>query len=412
MGSYLTGLVVAGLVVTGMLSLLTFTQEGQVQTVVDAVSEADHAELISLAEGNDQDLKLEAILKLGENPGNLEETVPLLSHLLLSHRSSLVRTAAGIALREIGEAAIPVLEPMIMSNDVAELSAACSAAREIGAPSKVFLPRVKVLLDDENYQIQKRGLYVLQGMGPDAIELIDEVIECLDVPRETLRQNPESFNNQLMACRTLEQFGADALPAEETLLEILREGNPSSKSYAALVLGAIGPTDKTDTARVLADNLKEPLQIQKQRTLLGLAYMGREAEKVADEVRALMNDQSKHVMPHAAYALWKLTGEPKESLDVMASLLDDRDYVDDTLELLGQMQGDAAPLVSKIAAKLKSHEEPTIEMAIVALGNIGAPSAKVLGELRPLLSHEDALIRYYTRDSIKKIKQAVAEQKK
>ena len=403
MGSYLTGFIVAAAVIAGMLGLLTFSQDGQTKSMIESVAQSSHDDLIIQAANDNGDEQLEAILQLGIQPGDVNKTVRMLSEFILKHPSELVRNAAAISLHNLGEQAVPAVRELVEQDDVVAISMGCSAIKEIGPAGKVFLPRIKEFLNDDDYLIQRRGLFALQGIGPDSIALIDEVIQCLDIDEEILRANPNAFNNQLMACRVLETLGPDALPAEPVLLRVLEEGNPSSKSYAALVLGSIGPTDKTDTAKLLGEQLKSHLQIQKQRTLLGLAYMGPEAGAVEDQVRTMMNETSEHVMPYAAYALWKITGKADESLEVLEQMLKNPNYRDDAIELLGKMQEAATPLVGRISQQLAATEDGTVELAVVALGNIGPGAASALNELRSLANHKDALIRYQAREAIKQI---------
>ena len=158
--------------------------------------------------------------------------------------------------------------------------------------------------------------------------------------------------------------------------------------------------------KLLGDNLDAFLQIEKQRTLLGIAHLGPEASQITDRVRALMLDESKHVMPHAAYALWKITGKPDESIEAFRKLLKQRDYVDDSIEFVGKMQEAGGPLVDEIVVFLDEENEGTRELAVVALGNIGSPATKALGRIKQLTWDDDALIRYAAKEAIKQIEQS------
>ena len=97
----------------------------------------------------------------------------------------------------------------------------------------MYLPIVKEWLTSDDRQVRKQALYALQGMGKHSLEAIELVVKALD---------DEDFNNQCMSCRILETLGPDAIPAEEKLLNLMKEGNPSTRGWAALVLRG----DRTD----------------------------------------------------------------------------------------------------------------------------------------------------------------------
>ncbi len=399
MGAYLTSFLVAGVVLAGLLGLMSFTYTSKTEALTVAISNLDQDELIQSAKDQGSKGQVDAILRLGEEPGDLDKTIPVLADLTMS-RDELPRMAAGIALKEIGEAGVPYLKPLIESGDELEVIRGCSALKEMSAGGKIYLPLFEKYLRAGDSVRRKRALYALQGVGLDAVELVDLIVEALDDP---------DLNVQCMACRVLENLGPEAMPAEQTLLRLLKEGVPSVRGWAAIVLGSIGPTDSTDTAQLLAENLKSPLQIEKQRTLLGISHLGPEASTVAESVREVMNKTQNHVMPHAAFALWKVTGNADESLEVFKGLLDHPSYRHDSIEFVGKMQQEGAPLVGDLAALLKDSEPGIRELAIVALGNIGAPAAEVSAQIETTLTDEDPLIRYYAKAALKQIQSDSSE---
>jgi HEAT repeat protein len=393
MGSYIASFVVAGTVVACLLGLLTFTQEGKIETIQDSVAQLNSDALLKMTESDDVDKKIEAILRLGEQPGDLSVTVPALANLALD-MNELVRMASTTALQEIGGPGIPHLRSMMESGDDVRIVMACSAAKVMGPDGKVYLPLYREWLGSEKSGVRKRALYALQGLGSEAAAVVDELVVALD---------DAEFNNQCMACRVLERLGADAIPAEETLLRLLEEGNPSVQGWSAIVLGAIGPTDKTETAEVLRNKLTAFANVVKLRALLGLAHMGPEAKSVEEDVRAIMNDKSKHAQPHAAYALYRITGKADESIKMFKQLVEEMNTREDTLELLGKMQGDAAPMVDQLLPFLESEEDNVRESTVITLGNIGPAAKSAIGKLTIVLSDKDPMIRYAAKKAIEQI---------
>ncbi len=393
MGSYIVSFIVAGTVVACMFGLLTFTQEGKIEQVQSSVAQLDDDSLLKTAQGDDVDKKIEAILRLGEEPGDLSVTVPALAELAMNV-DELVRMASTSAFQEIGGAGEPAIKNMMESDDDGPIMLACSAAKELGPEGKVYLPLYRQWLGSEDSGVRKRALYALQGLGGEAVAVIDELVIALDDPQ---------FNNQCMACRVLERLGADAIPAEETLLRLLEEGNPSVQGWCAVVLGAIGPTDKTETAEVLRNKLSAFANVVKLRSLLGLAYMGPEAKSVEDDVREIMNDESKHAQAHAAYALYRITGNADETLKMFSELLKNLNTRDDTLELLGKMQSDAAPMVGQLIPLLESTEDNVRERSVIAIGNIGPAAKSAIAPMTIVLSDKDPMIRYAAKKALEHI---------
>ncbi len=401
MVSHFTGIGVAVLVVIGMVSFLGFAQDGSVSLRDKQTAALSHQSLIEVSQDPRAENQLEAIIQLAEVSSDLHVSVPVLAKLAMSP-DELTRLAAEISLRKIGPVGATHLAAMLNSADEAQVTQACTALHELGTAAE-FLPILKKWLTTGDTVGRKRALFVLQADNESSLQVLDLVIEALDDP---------DFNVQCMACRVLEHLGADAMPAEDKILELFKNGIPSSRSWAAVVLGSIGPTAKSDTAQILGDNLNAFLQVEKQRTLLGLAHLGPEASKVAEQVRALMFDESKHVMPHAAYTLWKITNQAEPTLEVLKKTLADRSYFEDSVELVGKMQSAGAPLVDDLIAHLDSEEPDLREIIVVALGNIGPSAAAAKSVLNKLSQDPDVLLRYAAREALKQIdatEPAVAE---
>jgi HEAT repeat protein len=399
MGAYLTSVAVAVAVISSLFGLMNYSHGNMLDALHAAVENMDQDELIEAAQSPQSKTRIDSILKLGEEPGDLAKTVPALAALTME-RDELVRIAAGIALKNIGAPGLPHLKSLLESEDLNQVVIGCTAIREMDAGGKQYLPIFKKMLETGQSANRRRALFALQGVGTDSIELLDLIVDSLD---------DEDFNTKLMACRVLEKLGPDAIAAEKKLLQLLKEGLPSTRSWAARVLGAIGPTDKTDTAKLLADNLKAPLQVEKQRTLLGLCHLGAEANSQATAVRQLMFTTNQHVMPHAAYAYWKITGQTEEPLEVLKECLANPSYRDDAAEFIGKMGIEGSPLVDELAELLADPDPGTKEIAIVALGNVGVPAQKVMDQIRPLLKDNDPLVRYYAKTSIRQIEAADAD---
>ncbi len=120
--------------------------------------------------------------------------------VVLQDENLQVRVAAAFALEAVGPASIKaklLLEEMLQSDDDFTITLACA---------------------------------IIRGIGPDAIELVDPVMTCLD---------HKNFHVQYWACRALGGIGLNATPAADKLIELLKTGVASVRRNAALALGQI-----------------------------------------------------------------------------------------------------------------------------------------------------------------------------
>ncbi len=390
MVSYAMGVLVAVGVVFGLYVAIEVPLTGPM-FAQDKLGSHSVDELLKIAVDPKSEDQIEAILQLGKRPGDLAITVPVLAKLTLSYEE-LVKNAAYSSLQKIGEPAAEHVRQFLDARTMENYKIACSAIRAIGPSCKIYMPEIKELLSRDKVMERKCGLFALQGLEFEALAALDEIIECID---------DEDFNNQCSACRILEKLGPDAMEAEEALLKLLDEGNPSTRGWAAVCLGAIGPTTAhPDIANILAARLVARNPIERQRILVGLAYLGPEAKNVAGDVRAQLETRDEFVKAHAAYTLWRITGNTDETLSVLGELMNSVGAAQDSIELLGKMGDKALPLLNSVVRNLDSEEAGTRELAVVAIGNMGPKASSAARQIKELLNDSDALVRIAARESL------------
>lgn len=392
MGSYFWGIVVAACLVFCVV-VVHETSTGNSLFGQNRVVSLSEDELRALAVDFSSDDQLEAILQLGDRPGDLRKTVVLLASLA-SVRNESFKKAVETSLETIGANGAVHLRDLVDERTTNGYRMSCSAMRSIGPASKMYLPEIIRLLEDENPLHRKCGLFALQGMGPAGKAAMKQIVACvLD----------QDLNNQCMACRILENFGTDAIDAEESLLELQKHGGPSTRGWAAICLGAIGPTSSgVDIAELLAEQLGQPSisSLEQERILKGLAHLGPEAIKVADVVRENMNASDKLVSGYAAYALWRITGKPEGSLSTIRNLLANQLTVDDGLSIVARMGPEGVVMVHDAARELRSHAQNTRRLAVVAIGNMGPAAKGYESRIRGRLKDTDPMVRMAARRAL------------
>jgi len=405
MGSYVTGIFVAFCIVFGLYFSMELSTGNSV-FAQDTLDNENDEQLRLFAEDFTSDDQIEAIVQLGVRPGDLRKTVSVLAKLA-TVQNELVRNAADLSLATIGEPGAIHLKPFVEQDSTEGFRIACAAMKSIGPSCKIYLDDVKRLLLDDDPIRRRCGLYALQGMGEDGKSAIAEVITCvLD----------KDLNNQCSACRVLETYGNDAYEAEEALLQLLNEGGPSTRGWAAVCLGAIGPTSsEVDVAKLLAERLSprsdgRPITpIEQERILNGLAHLGPEAEKVQDSVLAKMNGKNKYVSGHAAYAYWRITGDLEKPMLVLKGLMEDPNYQVDAMVLVSKM-GTAGSSMAKVVARgLQSSDVATREQAIIALGNFGEAAIGFTEEIEKRFQDSDALVRLAARRAVAQLNEIKKE---
>ena len=353
------------------------------------------------AADNTSPAQLEATLLLGDLEPEGENSSVSMTHVLLQHlrpgRTGLLKSAAEISIKKIGAKAIPLLNKSLGSSDRDARAAACTAIHAIGPDAIELLPKlIEIMQSGESFD-QRSTLYAMQGFGDQAFDAIEPVADCLA---------SDDFNVHCMACRFLEHYGSDALPAEKGLIEILNHGVPSSRGWAAIALGAIGPTDKNDIVPILIARLTESrAHVEKQRILLGLAYLGREAQRAIPTVTEYLNSRTHRVKPHAAYALYRITGEPKEMTKALSKSLGDINEQHSAFDLIKRLDvEEAIAFKPKLVELLSAEEEDVREKAVLAIGRLGPAAKDTLPQVKKLLKDPDVFVREAAAQTIASLK--------
>ena len=232
-------------------------------------------------------------------------------------------------------------------------------------------------------------------MGPDAVtavESLKEVIHALD------------FNAQIMVCKAVVGIGRDAAPLADHLAQIFEQGIPSSRSWAGIALGAIGPIENFDTAKMLGSRIDAAVHVEKVSALQGLALMGDEATSQIDLIKAAMDQPESRIRPEAAYAYYRVTGQTEAAVQTLVQLLSSKNQREVALDQLKRM-GAAAKMAIPAVSDLLSHEHVGVrEQAVLVLGSMGSAAAEKIDAIQKLESDPDPLLRQAVQESIAAIK--------
>ncbi len=395
MRSHVTGVLVAVAMVFALYAGIELG-DGNPLFGQDKFANLSTDELIEIANDRRSPDQVDAVVQLGKRPMEMDTTVPVLAPLTMSPNRD-VKNAAESALHEIGPPAAALIKPYFEDQRTASYKIGCSSARAIGPSCHIYMDEFIALLASPNPMERRCALFALQGQGDHSLEAIDGVINCL---------SDSDFNNQCMACRVLEPLGPKGIKAEAALTKLLKEGGPSTRGWAAVCLSAIGPTPSNEKiieliASKMEGDGKRPLNpIELQRYIKALAHFGPKAEPHLDKIRKRLEHRDAFIRCHSAFAIFKITGESEETLEIFRSVIEQEVYAADALELVSKMGDKAIPFVPSITNCLDSTEAANREMALVALANIGPKAASATSKVKKLLNDEDALVRIAARNTL------------
>ncbi len=366
------------------------------------VSDRSLDEWVELMKSRDKQDRISAVLEIGSLIPNLNDEQQLETAFnalidAVADPAELVNSAAKMRLAELESQALPYLKPYIESREFLPYAKACEAIKAIGAPAKRYLTELEKHVDSDDRRFQLAALHGLGVLdGADLLPVLDKTIAALD---------SDDFNIQLSACRVLSRIGPPANKAGPRLVRLLNEGIASSRSWASIALGAIGPHDEYDVVALLSERLDRFYLVDRQRALEGLAFLGPQAKAALPKVEALMDDPTKSVQHTAARTHWKITGDVDRAVSCLIELIPTMEHGTDAMDIIGEMGPEAKAAVPALIKALLSPEAPTREAAIYALANIGPAADTSIKPLQKLEKDQDILIRATAKMAIEKIEQ-------
>lgn len=303
------------------------------------------------------------------------------------------------ALAAIGPEAVPFLLEAIEKGDDNTFRGVCGSLHGIGpgvAPmvAESIVEAMTKLIETESGLRRRLATYALINLGSKAKTAVPALVEELD---------DEEFQSQLVAMQALTTIGADAKPAVEKLLTMIEIGNVSVRGHAAVCLGAIGPVEDHDVLKAIVQCLDDPNQVVRERAMIGLGMMGKNAATALPQVEKAMSDNSFHAKPEAALTYWRITGKSDNAVQQLGKLLNDPTHELLSMQKLGEMGPAAKESVPALLTKLKSDDVSVQIEACEALGKIGLDTSDVRTALEELTAQDDAELAGMARTAIKRL---------
>ncbi len=385
--------VVALIVTVGLVGLLVFLVGGW---PAEAVAQDENTLLERLSAEEPED-RIAALVDAGavEAP-----TTTFLDRIfgLGMDRDQYVRLAAHQAMAQLGEPVNQRIGQWIDQPDPEAFKAACIAIQAMGPAAARWMPQVvDRLKNTDNYASRMAALFALEAIGPESVSALDVVAESLKAEGfdSSIR-----LNFQQAACRVVAAIGPPAARLAPQLVALIEneDSSVSARSRAMIALAAVGPVEGIDSVSIIRKRLHAFSVIDRERALEALGMIGPPAIAAADDVRKLVENEHRSVMPHAAYTLYRITGEREPALDVLIRLLDVYEHRNLAAIKLGEMGPDASVAAEPIAGLLDCDEAGIRESALYALSAIGSNGPTIRSAIERVAENdEDLLIRSLAR---------------
>jgi HEAT repeat protein len=392
MFSYLFGMLIAGLIVFGLyfgMQVASPAYARQISAQRAAGKSLDEQKKM-LTEGILTE-RIAALTAIGMGDDRLEERVKLIAKATASSDES-IQSICKLSIRRMGDRVKPTVRKMLDSKDPELVHGACGVIRSLGTSGDEYAQDIFALLKDGDRIDRHAAIYALQEMSPEVLEQgVDLVAGMLD---------EKEFNTQCVACFVLRRMGRGAEPATARLVQLLDEGNVSTRSRAAQALAAIGPVEGFDIPALVAETINAENYMERSRGLDALGELGPNASKYLPEIEKVMQNKRLHCACEAALCYYRVSGEASAPMKILMNEVSQKRNRVVAIECIGGMKDDAIEAVPTLVEFLDDGDYTIIETSILALKNIGPAAQDALPKLKKMLKHEDFLISVAAQEAI------------
>jgi HEAT repeat protein len=298
----------------------------------------------------------------------------------LKDKNGVVRVKAAEALWKIAPLPVSVLMPVLLQamkdKDPGVRAAAPPVIALMGAKAKTALPALVEALNDKDFSVKIAAISALGDLGPVAKNTANDLLN--------LATDKEFFLLEPFVGAALSNMGDGVVP---TLAAALASDLGDSRRVAAYALGSIGPGAAPATAQ-LGKALSHHDPATRKLAARALGMIGPKAKDALAQLEPITGDKDIAVRIEAALAYWLVSGNAKH-VGVVIKGLDDKSPAvrDSACQTLALMKGAAKDAVDPVA-KMIDDKDLRVR-AIITLGEIGPPAAKVAPTLKKLFTDKD-----------------------
>jgi HEAT repeat protein len=319
--------------------------------------------LISLLKDKEYTVKASAVTALGDlGPLAVDAAEPLLD-LTRDKDFVLLEPFVGASLASLGEGALPTLTQAVSDRSAERRHVAASALANMGPGASPAAAALAGALKADDPQTRRLAAHALGKIGKAAKMTLPSFDATLSDPNPWVR---------LESALATWLISGDAKHAK-LIIRALGDDSPQVREFACTCLVTMRAAGKDAVGPLM--KLLEDKDVQ-PHAVRALGEIGPAAEKALPSVRPLLKEKDDETRLLAAFAVWQISGEAKESLPILE-------------------KGLASPTHDHLAARL--------------LGEMGEAGRDSLGVLVEIYREEtDSQMRQLLATAIKKIDPKVA----
>ena len=254
--------------------------------------------------------KREALRALQLMGTNAQQAVPELG-IILRDPNVLLSSMAGIALGEMGPAAVPVLVPALDEGDYNVRATACAALQRLGTNALPAAPRLVEYLVNESGPILGVASYTLARIGPGAFPALE---------RAFTHTNANARRWAVYAVGFMTPSPEDV----SVLYPLTREKNPQVRLAAVEALARVYPGSE-QVATVLRERFDDEDVAVRTAAIQGFATSPWRVIPHMDACMEMLEDESPKVRGFAAEALMNVSPLSKRAVPQLEKLATDED---------------------------------------------------------------------------------------
>jgi HEAT repeat protein len=383
----------------------------------------------------DKDACYWACLAISEIGPEAKAAVPHLTKAL-EHEDPEVRIAALIALGEIGEASAPALDKitqLLASDEIDGVRFAAAFALGTIGEVEAAVPALTEALDSESEFLRVAGAWALTRLSDEETPLVDKAVEVIvggltsedpnvrdlavramadeSIPRDVARPAYRKALDQIddpsqleMIVDAVASIGKDAL---EPCILSLREKAPK-RLYAIKVLIKLGPTAAPAVPELIKALKDEDAEIRREAEF-ALGAIGAEAASATAALIEALADDDEEVRHAACYALGKIGPKAKAALPALEKNLksDDKFLQFASIWAMLQIHVDKSELAEVAVPMLidaLDDERAHIRVeAAYSLGELGAAAKSSIAALEKAMDDDNPAVRIAVAEALEKI---------
>jgi HEAT repeat protein len=313
------------------------------------------------------DVKLAAVFALGDLGPVAKGTADDLLALTGDKDFFLLEPFVGSALANLGDGVLPALTKALADQAPARRRVSASALAAMGvraAPASEALAKALAHDDPATRQLAARAL---GKIGPDAKATVPSLEKTLTDKVPAVRI--EAALSTWLIMQDAKHVGV--------LIKTLGDESANVRDSAcqALAVMKAGAKDAVDPVAKLLDD--KDLRV---RAVMTLGAIGPPARKALPDLKKLMQDKDGETQLHAAFAVWQISGQAKESLAVLEKTLATEAHYTQTIIVLGEMRGAAASILPTLVNLYREEDVPADRKALGdAIKKIDSKVAMQLG---------------------------------